>query len=70
MKNLINTYNNVNLIFITYTFLFFKLLIIFMLLTASTVQDESARQRGRSKCKWKDLESGSLEIRKTTIAPK
>ena len=63
MKNLINTYNNVNLIFITYTFLFFKLLIIFQ-------TDESARQRGWSKCKWKDLESGSLEIRKTTIAPK
>ena len=49
MKNSINISNNVDLIFNTYTFLFFKLLLrILMLLDSfhSTMQDESARQRG------------------------
>ena len=31
------------------------------------MQDESARQRGWWKWKWKDLKSGSLEICKTII---
>ena len=34
------------------------------------MQDESARQRGWWKWKWKDLKSASLEIRKTLMAPK
>ena len=34
------------------------------------MQDESARQRGWWKWKWKVLKSASLQIRKTIMAPK
>ena len=34
------------------------------------MQDESARQHGWWKWKWKDLKSASLEIRKTIMSPK
>ena len=50
MKNAINIANNVNLILNTYKYLFFKhLLGIFDVVTASSMQDESAIQRGKGK---------------------
>ena len=68
MNKLINIYDNVNLIFNTYTFLFLKLLLtIFMLF------DDFYYARRVSKTAWMvemEMESASLEIRKTIMAPK
>ena len=71
MKNPINIYDNVNLIFNTYTFLYLKLLlIIFMLL------DRVFHARRLSKAAWMVEINGNgriwnlLEIRKTIMAPK
>ena len=71
MKNSIYIYNNVNLIFITYTFLFFKLLqIIFMLLDSFDHARQVSKQLGWWKWKWKNLDFALLEIHETIMAPK
>ena len=69
MKNSINTSNNVNLIFNTYTFLFFKLLLrIFILL------DSFDHGRQVSKTAWlvhiRNGNGKDLEMRKTIMVPK
>ena len=78
MKNSINIliYDNINLIYNTYTFLFFEtaadnLYVVGELLPYETSQQNSADSgNGNEGKEMKDLKSASLEIRKTIMVPK
>ena len=69
-KNSINITNNVNLISNTYTFLVFKLLLRIVMLLDSFDHVRRVTSVDGANGNGKDLESASLEVRKTIMEPK